>query len=292
MIGVFDSGSGGLTVLEALVEALPEESFLYLGDHARAPYGDLGNRHIVDYTTEAVDFLMRAGCRLVVIACNTAASVALRTIQQQWLPRHYPRNRVLGVLVPMVEALAGVPWHREYPHEDDVLRYRRVVLFATSKTVESRAYLEEVRKRAPGCLIVQQACPGLAGMIEDGVSEDELHAAIDAWTRAAVAGHAGAVPDAAVLGCTHYPLVRHLFGRSLHAETAILSQPELVAEALGDYLRRRPEFSGAGRGERSVRYLTTGDPARLHGLARFLGLLHGRFARVDLGQASGRELFT
>ena len=280
MIGVFDSGSGGLTVLEALVEALPEETFLYLGDHARAPYGERDNAEIVQYTIEAVDFLMRSGCGLVVIACNTAASVALRTIQQTWLPRHYPHNRVLGVLVPMVEALAGVPWHREVPHEDDVLLYPRVVLFATSKTVESRAYLEEVRKRAPGCDIVQQACPGLAGMIEDGTSEAGLLSSIEGRVAAALDGHRGFVPDAAVLGCTHYPLVRHLFARCLPEGTRILSQPELIAEALSDYLRRRPEFSDPGDG--SVRYLTTGDPAHLRGLAVFMTNLHGKFQRVAL----------
>ncbi len=280
MIGVFDSGSGGLTVLEALAKALPGESFVYLGDHARAPYGERDNAEIVQYTTEAVDFLMRAGCRLVVIACNTAASVALRTIQQSWLPHHFPENRVLGVLVPMVEALAGVPWHREVPHEDDVLLYPRVVLFATSKTVESRAYLEEVRKRAPGCDIVQQACPGLAGLIEDGASEADLLTAISARVEAALDGHRGFVPDAAVLGCTHYPLVRHLFARCLPEGTRILSQPDLVAEALTDYVRRRPAFSEMGEG--SVRYLTTGDPTHLRGLAVFMTTLHGQFQRVSL----------
>ena len=282
MIGVFDSGSGGLTVLEALVKALPDESFLYLGDHARAPYGERDNAEIVAYTTEAIDFLMRSGCRLVVIACNTAASVALRTIQQTWLPLHHPRNRVLGVLVPMVEALAGVPWHREVPHEDDILLFPRVVLFGTTKTIESRAYLEEVNKRAPGCDIVQQACPGLAGMIEDGASETELLDVVSKRVAAALEGHMGFVPDAAVLGCTHYPLVRHLFAYCLPEETRILSQPDLVADALSDYLRRRPEFSDAGQGGRTVRYLTTGDPAHLRGLAVFMQNLHGQFTRVRL----------
>ncbi|MEN3973596.1 glutamate racemase [Emcibacter sp. SYSU 3D8] len=280
MIGVFDSGSGGLTVLKALVEALPDESFLYLGDHARAPYGERDNADIVAYTTEAVDFLMRSGCRLVVIACNTAASVALRTIQQNWLPAHYPRNRVLGVLVPMVEALAGVPWHREEPHEDDVLRYARVVLFGTTKTIESRAYLEEVNKRAPGCAIVQQACPNLAGMIEEGAPERVLLDVIETWVAAALDGHRGFAPDAAVLGCTHYPLVRHLFARGLPEGTHILSQPDLIAEALTDYLRRRPDFAEPGQG--SVRYLTTGDPAHLRGLAVFMTVLHGQFQQVRL----------
>jgi glutamate racemase len=282
VIGVFDSGSGGLTVLEALTQALPRESFLYLGDHARAPYGERDNGEIVAYTTQAVDYLMSQGCRLVVIACNTAASVALRTIQQTWLPHRYPENRVLGVLVPMVEALAGVPWHRDYPEEGDVVRYPRVVLFATSKTVESRAYLEEVRKRAPGCLIVQQACPGLAGMIEGGASTRELTEAVALWARAALIGHEGAIPDAAVLGCTHYPLVRDLFRDALPAETTILSQPELVAEALVDYLRRRPLYAGMAGEKPSLRYLTTGDPAALHGVTRFLHGLPASFSRVCL----------
>ncbi len=163
-----------------------------------------------------------------------------------------------------------------------MLRYPRVVLFGTSKTIESRAYLEEVRKRAPGCAIVQQACPGLAGMIEDGAPEEKLHAVIAGWVRSALDGHGGFRPDAAVLGCTHYPLVRHLFGRCLPDGAQILSQPDLVSEALTDYLRRRPEFSMAGQGARSVRYLTTGDPAHLHGLARFMRNLHGQFTRVAL----------
>ena len=129
------------------------------------------------------------------------------------------------------------------PHEDDVLLYPRVVLFGTTKTIESRAYLEEVNKRAPGCAIVQQACPGLAGMIEDGASEAALTATISARVALALDGHKGFVPDAAVLGCTHYPLVRHLFARCLPEGTRILSQPDLVADALSDYLRRRPDFS-------------------------------------------------
>ena len=161
-----------------------------------------------------------------------------------------------------------------------MLLYPRVVLFGTTKTIESRAYLEEVRKRAPGCAIVQQACPGLAGMIEDGASETDLLATISARVAAALDGHKGFVPDAAVLGCTHYPLVRHLFARCLPEGTRILSQPDLVADALSDYLRRRPDFSDAGQGERSVRYLTTGDPSRLHGLAVFMTNLHGQFTQV------------
>ena len=267
MIGVFDSGSGGLTVLAELKRALPNEAFLYLGDHARAPYGYRSNQEIVIYTQEGVGYLMGRGCRLVVIACNTAASVALRTVQQDWLPTHYPENRVLGVLVPMVEALAGVPWHHESPVE--VVPHRHVLLFATSKTVESRAYLEEVHKRAPACTITQQACPDLAAMIERGEDETILQAAISSWVIEATKTSGGATPDAAVLGCTHYPLVSRLFAAALPSGTAILSQPELVAEALTDYLHRRPAFAQPSP-DASITYLTTGQPGDLVGLNGYM----------------------
>lgn len=280
MIGVFDSGSGGLTVLAALRRALPGQSFIYLGDHARAPYGHRSNQEIVTYTTEGLDYLMRRGCRLVIIACNTAASIALRTIQQDWLPYSYPDNRVLGVLVPMVEALAGVPWHHEDPVHDGAVPHRNVVLFATSKTVESRAYLEEVQKRAPGCAITQQACPDLAAMIEGGRDDAPLQSAINRWVETAL-GRTTGVPDAAVLGCTHYPLVDHLFRAALPVETVILSQPVLVAEALTDYLTRRPAFAQKA-GSASLTCLTTGQAHHLAGLNGYMPELGGLFESVTL----------
>ena len=152
MIGVFDSGYGGLTVLRALVGALPDRTFLYLGDHAAAPYGNRSPDEIVMLTRTAVERLFGSGCRLVVLACNTAAAIALRKLQQEWLPIAYPDHRILGVLVPMVEAITGQSWmsdpsgaRRESPFRPA----RTVAVFATRQTVASNAYPGEIGKRAP-----------------------------------------------------------------------------------------------------------------------------------------------
>lgn len=258
MIGVFDSGSGGLTILEALRQELPDQDFLYLGDHANAPYGHRSNAQIVAMTKDGVDTLMAAGCSLVVLACNTAAAVALRTLQQDWLPTAYPGNRILGVLVPMVEALTGVPWSQEHPH-DAPGADRSIVLFATRKTVESGSYLEEVQKRAPHVALAQKACPGLVDAIEGGAGERPVRGLIGGFVAEALS--AGPPPDAVVLGCTHFPLVEHLFRRILPPGTELLSQPTIVARSLADYLARHPSFRHDGSG--TVRLLTTGDPALL-----------------------------
>jgi glutamate racemase len=260
MIGVFDSGSGGLTILEALTNRLPRQDFLYLGDHANAPYGHRSNEQIVEMTKAGVETLMAAGCPLVVLACNTAAAVALRTLQQTWLPEAYPDNRILGVLVPMVEALTGVPWSQEHPAQGAAPDGdRSIVLFATRKTVESGSYLDEVRKRAPHVTLVQKACPGLVDAIEGGAGERPIRGLIGGYV-AEVLGTTPA-PDAAVLGCTHFPLVEHLFRRILPPGTELLSQPEIVARSLADYLERHPAYAAAGTGK--VRLLTTGDPQEL-----------------------------
>lgn len=258
MIGVFDSGSGGLTILEALRQHLPDQDFLYLGDHANAPYGHRSNEQIVAMTRDGVNTLMKAGCSLVVLACNTAAAIALRTLQQDWLPEAYPGNRILGVLVPMVEALTGVPWSQQHPH-DDPGHARSIILFATRKTVESGSYMDEVAKRAPHVALAQKACPGLVDAIEGGAGERPIRGLIGGYIAEALTDHPA--PDAVVLGCTHFPLVEHLFRRILPPKTELLSQPEIVARSLADYLARHPGFRQAGGGK--VRLLTTGDPALL-----------------------------
>jgi len=253
MIGVFDSGSGGVTILEACRERLPEHDFLYLGDHANAPYGHRSNQQIVDLTKAGVDTLMQAGCSLVLLACNTAAAVALRTLQQNWLPDAHPDKRLLGVLVPMVEALTGVPWSQEYPRTE-TLAPKNITLFATRKTVESGAYADEVGKRAPHLVLTQKACPGLVDAIEGGAGEAPLSGL--------VAGYIGETPthalDAVVLGCTHFPLVKKYFERALPPGTPIYSQSEIVAASLVDYLTRHREFEQKGSGK--VGLFTTDKP--------------------------------
>ena len=265
MIGVFDSGTGGLTVLDGLMQRLPEQDFLYLGDHANAPYGHRGNAHIVDMTRAGVDFLMKQGCRLVILGCNTAAAVALRTLQQTWLEGAHPGKRILGVLVPMVEAMTGVPWHHSGPPAKAAVPHdgRHIALFATRKTIDSGAYRDEVAKRGPGIRLVQQACPGLVDAIEGGAGERPLRGLVHGYVQDLL--DAGTTPpDAAVLGCTHFPLVRHLFAEALPDGTAILSQPDIVARSLADYMTRHPRFAAPARtGAPGVRLLSTGDTGRM-----------------------------
>ena len=276
MIGVFDSGHGGLTVLRALVARLPERTFLYLGDHGHAPYGERADAEIYDLTRASVTRLFDRGCRLVLLACNTAAAVALRRLQQDWLPGAYPERRVLGVFVPMVEAVTEVPWHLKSPPDAACREPAVVGVFATRRTVASGAYPCEIAKRAPRIRVVQQACPGLVNLIEAGASPDVLEAAIAEHVAGFMTQLDGAVPDSVILGCTHYPLVADGFVAALAAAglgaVRLHAQPELVAGSLAAYLARHGEFDVAPAPRAATRFLTTGDPAAVAALAkRFFG---------------------
>ncbi|OYQ35850.1 glutamate racemase [Niveispirillum lacus] len=270
MIGAFDSGHGGLTVLRALHQHLPTHDFLYLGDHADAPYGDRTPDEIYDLTLAGVSRLFDRGARLVILACNTASAVALRRLQQTWLDQAWPGRRVLGVLVPMVEAVTGVPWMADVATGRQVGDARTIGIFATSRTVDSRAYPREIAARAPEIRVVQQACPDLVPLIELGASHRQLAAAVRRYTDALMIRLEGVAPQAVMLGCTHYPLVADLFAASLPAGVEVLSQPDLTAKSLSAYLQRHPEFDQPGQGQ--VRFMTTGDAVRITDLAtRFFG---------------------
>lgn len=260
MIGIFDSGHGGLTVLDALRRRLPQETFLYLGDHSRAPYGVRSGPEILALTREGVQTLFEHGCGLVILACNTASAIALRRLQQDWLPHAFPERRVLGVVVPTIEVVAGAGfngWAAAAPSA----RRGRVALFATKATVDSRVFEIEMRKRAPGIEICAEACLDLARLIEDGAQADVLGSCVEGHVRALVARAGGRPFDAALLGCTHFPLVRAAFEAALPRETAIVCQPSQVAAATQDYLARHPRFASPGAG--GVRLLTTGDVGRV-----------------------------
>lgn len=256
MIGVFDSGSGGLTVVRALADRLPERSFLYFGDHARAPYGERTAEEIFALTRDGVARLFGAGCRLVVLACNTAAATSLRPLQRGWLAERHADKRVLGVLVPTVEAVTGLSWQTEGAVSDAV---STVAVFATPHTVRSRSYPAEIAKRAPGIRVVQQACPSLAGLIEAHAPRAELRAAVAGYVAAMMERLEGRPPDVVMLGCTHYPLVADLFAEALPAGVGVLSQPRLVADSLAAYLGRHADIDRPD-GPGGVRFLTSGDP--------------------------------
>lgn len=260
-VGVFDSGLGGLTALEAFSRRLPDVTFVYLGDNANAPYGVRGAEEIFALSCQGVARLFAEGCDLVVLACNTASAVALRRMQETWVPE---KKRVLGVFVPLIEALAERPWGDASPPRP--VAVRRVALFATPATVDSGAFARELAFRATGVEVESRACDGVVDAIERG----DL-----ALAGALVRAHVEALlrrmprPEAAVLGCTHYPLVEAAFREALGPEVRIYSQPEIVAESLADYLARRPEFRGP---DTRSRLLTTGDPAEVGARAtRLLG---------------------
>lgn len=281
MIGVFDSGSGGLTVLQALAARLPERDFLYLGDHAHTPYGVRSGEDVYRLTQRATGYLLAQGCRLIVIACNTAAAVALRRMQQGWLPHHAPEARVLGVHVPLVEAITGRAWHQaigpESVCEDND---RTVAIFATPRTVTTGSFPTEIAARAPGIRVLQQACPGLADAIEDHADASTLQALVDGFVNELQTQAGAAELSAAILACTHYPFAEAQFRAALPDDVEILTQPAMVARALEDYLHRHPGIDMPGGGH--IELLTTGDPARLNGLASRLPQNLQRFSRIEL----------
>ncbi len=251
-VGIFDSGLGGLTVLDAVARRLPDVPFVYLGDNAHAPYGVRDADDITELTKRGVARLWEEGCDLVVLACNTASAAALRRLQETWVP---PDKRVLGVFVPLIEALTERQWGDNSPPREVALK--NVALFATPATVASRAFQRELAFRAIGVDVEAQACGGVVDAIEEG---DLILA--EALVRSHVEALLRKMPDpqAAVLGCTHYPLVEDVFRAALGPHVAVYSQPEIVAESLADYVARRPEMVGPGA---TAGFLTTGDPRRV-----------------------------
>lgn len=250
-VGIFDSGLGGLTVLDAAQKRLPDVPFMYMADSAHAPYGVRTADDIFDLTCQSVQRLFDAGCDLVILACNTASAAALRRMQESWVPRG---KRVLGVFVPLIEAMTERQWGDNSPPREVAVKH--VALFATPATVASRAFQRELAFRAIGVDVEAQACGGVVDAIEDGdmiLAEALVRSHVDALKRKLP--H----PDAAILGCTHYPLMQDTFQSALGEDVRVFSQASLVAESLADYLARHPDMMGSGEGG----YLTTGDTRRV-----------------------------
>lgn len=283
MIGVFDSGLGGLTVLAALTRRFPDLSFVYLGDHAHVPYGDRPSNDIVALTQAGTEALFRRGCGLVMLGCNTATAVAARRLQTEWLPatpwKAEGRN-VLGIVAPTVEAATQTPWAVTTPQYPQKFLTDRIAVFGTTRTIASGVYAEEIGKRCPKVTVVQQVCSELAGAIEQGASEAELDRLVRSGIDGAMAQAGGEAPHRAILGCTHFPLVEHLFRRHLPPATRILSQPEVVADSLEDYLGRHPSYKGEAAPGPVL--LTTGDPDEASARARVFAGVNLRFARLEI----------
>lgn len=229
-IGVFDSGYGGLTVLKSLVKALPELHFVYLGDNARAPYGDRSFDTVYHYTLDCVNWLFDHDCDLVILACNTASAKALRQIQQVDLPLRNDNKRVLGVLRPTTESVGQFS------------QSKHVGILGTTGTIKSDSYKIEIAKFFPEIQVSQEACPIWVHLIEndllnvegtDFFVNDHIQRLLEKDNQI----------DAILLACTHYPLLLDSIQKAVPQNVKIISQGDLVAEKLVDYLKRHPEIA-------------------------------------------------
>jgi glutamate racemase len=267
-IGVFDSGVGGLTVHRALVQRLPQADFVYLADQANAPYGGRPGDQVVDLTRAGCERLFETGAGLVVLACNTASAIALRRLQQTWLPGYRqalgrPVN-VLGIIVPTIEAATGLPWEHEAERRGEKVEQLDVLgVFSTQGTTNSRVYEIEIDKRKQDIAVFSQPCPDLVPMIEADAGAVDLAKAVEGYVQA-LKTRIGRYPDRAVLGCTHYEIIADNFRAALPAGTPVIHQPASTADALELYLQRHPELDPGTGGSR--KFLTTGRPGPQNGL--------------------------
>ena len=259
VIGVFDSGFGGLTVLADLIRRLPAYDYLYLGDSARCPYGTRSADAVYEFTREAVEHLFAEGCPLVILACNTASSRALRTLQVRHLPRFHPDRRILGVVRPTVEALAGLPPGALPGQTSPSAVQGSVAVLGTPGTIESGSYRIELEKLAPRLHLIEQACPLWVPLVEAGeLSGPGTDYFVRRYLEPLFASPTP--PSALALACTHYPLLLPAIRARIPAATTILTQGQIVAERLADWLRRHPEVEGRLARGGGRRYLTTDDP--------------------------------
>ncbi len=291
MIGVFDSGLGGLTVLRKLADRFPDVSFCYLGDHANVPYGNRPSETIVEFTRLGVEALFERGVRLVLLGCNTATAVAAKRLQQSWLPYSgWAGHNVLGIVAPTVEAATQTPWAVTTPQYPQKFNSDLIAVFGTTRTITSEVYPEEIRKRCPRVEVIQQICANLAGAIEDEAGREELSGLVKEGVDALLEQTLGTIPDRAILGCTHFPLVEDLFRKHLPSSTRLLSQPDLVADSLEDYLARRPQYLGGYHPEpRMLLMLTTGDADEISNRARVFWPEVPPFESIEIGFQSSQQ---
>ncbi|MDF2431073.1 MAG: glutamate racemase [Mucilaginibacter sp.] len=245
-IGIFDSGYGGLTVFRSIFQELPTHDYIYLGDTARAPYGNRSFQTIHQYTWECVQWLFKQGCPLVILACNTASAKALRTIQQQDLKNEDPSKRVLGVIRPTAEVIG------------DYTKTKEIGVLGTKGTVQSGSYKIEIGHFFPELKVYQQACPLWVPIIENG-EHDKPGADyfVKKYLQQLLAQSADI--DTLLLACTHYPLLQQKIRQFLPPDIQIVSQGDIVAKSLVDYLQRHPEMDNKLTKNSSQQFFTTTD---------------------------------
>jgi glutamate racemase len=240
-IGIFDSGLGGLFITKSLVKDLPQYDYVYLGDTQRVPYGNRSSEAVYQFLKEAVNYLFEHDCELIIVACNTASACAsLRKIQKEYLPRHYPKRRVLGIILPTAEsAMADT-------------RTKRIGVLATQGTVNSEAYIREVRKISPSAKVFQQAAPLLVPLIEsNGIefAKPILRSYLSPLKKRNI--------DTLILGCTHYPILKKQIGKICGKDVRVISQDEIISEKVKDYLKRHPEIDEKLEKKRRRQFLVT-----------------------------------
>lgn len=274
MIGVFDSGFGGLTVLKEFLSVLPEYDYVYLGDNARAPYGEKSQKEIYRYTCEGMAFLFDNGCDLAIVACNTASAKALRKIQQKFLPKNYPDKKVLGVIVPTAE-------------EAGEKGFKRIGIIGTESTVKSKTYIKELRKINDDIKIFQKACHELASLIEKGETRSlkmkkSLESYSDHFKNKKI--------DALVLGCTHYPIIEREIRDVVGPEIEIINPPSIIAHKLKEYLKRHKDIEKKLSKNKKRIFYTTGDIKKFSGLGgKFLRRKIKKVEKIRLSSSRIRQ---
>ena len=245
-IGIFDSGYGGLTVFKSIAARMPEYNYIYLGDNARAPYGNRSFETVYEYTLECVEWLFAAGCELVILACNTASAKALRTIQQHDLPGMNTTKRVLGVIRPTAEVIGS---HSTTGH---------IGILGTVGTVQSESYRIEIRNFAPDMVVTQHACPLWVPLVEANAYQTEAAQLIIRNDVKLLLEQDDKI-DAILLACTHYPILTPILQQFVPDSVKIISQGALVADSLADYLQRHPEIEQKVDRKGAELFFTTGD---------------------------------
>ena len=243
-IGVFDSGYGGLTILDKIREVLPEYDYIYLGDNARAPYGTRSFEVVYEFTRQAVNKLFDMGCHLVILACNTASAKALRSIQMNDLPQIAPARRVLGVIRPTVECVG------------EISKNQHIGVLATAGTIKSESYPLEIHKLFPEIQVSGTACPMWVSLVENNESQDE---GADYFIRKYIDQLLSKDPqiDTVILGCTHFPILLPKIRQYIPDHISVIAQGEYVAESLKDYLKRHPEMDAKCTKNGNCQFYTT-----------------------------------
>ena len=254
-IGVFDSGYGGLTILKAIRELLPQYDYAYLGDNARAPYGTRSFDIVYQFTRQAVLKLFEMGCQLVVLGCNTASAKALRSIQQNDLPKIDPQRRVLGVIRPTAE-IAG-----------KLTQTKHIGILATPGTIKSDSYNIEINKLWPELDVTGVACPLWVPIVENN---EATGAGADYFVKKRIDHILWLDPDidTLILGCTHYPILMPKIKQYVPDGIKIVSQGEYVAESLKDYLTRHTEIDARCTKNGTAHYYTTENAEKFKEVAR------------------------